>query len=158
MTGQPSGRSTMRCVALCAVLLLLAGCSFPRIIVMKDPLTPEEHLALGLAYEQKKEYGLAVKEYQAAAKKLKSANLNLANAYFLDNRPEQAEILYRQVIQDDPECADAYNNLAWLYYTQKRNLPEARELVRKAMELNPAGKENYRDTLNKIEEEINKQT
>lgn len=97
---------------------------------------------------------MAIKEYEAAAKKLRKANLYLANARFLNNEPDRAEALYRLIIKDDPQCADAYNNLAWLLYTQKRNLSEARELVSKAISLNPAGEDNYIDTLNKIEQEI----
>ncbi len=140
--------------ALC--LCICSACAMPRIIVLTDPLTPEEHLDLGIAYEQKKEYDMAIKEYQAAARKLRKANLYLANARFLNNEPDRAEALYRLIIKDDPQCADAYNNLAWLLYTQKRDLPEARDLVSKALSLNPAGKENYMDTLNKIDKEINK--
>ena len=145
-------------VFIIAILCVYAvtACTMPRIIVLKDPLTPEEHVDLGLAYEQKKEYDLAIKEYEAAAKKLPKANLYLANARFLNNQPDQAEALYRRVIQHDPQCADAYNNLAWLLYTQKRDLPEARDLVSKAISLNPAGKDTYIDTFNKIEQEIKK--
>ncbi len=142
-----------KCMVLMIVLAFVTGCSFPKIIVMKDPLTPEEHISLGMAYEQKKEYDLAIKEYEAAATKLKTARLYLANARFLNNQPDQAEALYREVLRDDPNCADAYNNLAWLLYTQKRNLPEARALALKATALNPQN-EQYRDTLEKIEAEM----
>lgn len=145
---------TRRAIAVLTAVLCICSCTMPRIIVLKDPLTPEEHLDLGRAYEQKKEYDMAIKEYEAAAKKLRKANLYLANARFLNNEPDRAEALYRLIIKDDPQCADAYNNLAWLLYTQKRNLSEARELVSKAISLNPAGEDNYIDTLNKIEQEI----
>ncbi len=145
---------TRRAIAVLIAVLCICSCTMPRIIVLKDPLTPEEHLDLGRAYEQKKEYDMAIKEYEAAAKKLRKANLYLANARFLNNEPDRAEALYRLIIKDDPQCADAYNNLAWLLYTQKRNLSEARELVSKAISLNPAGEDNYIDTLNKIEQEI----
>jgi tetratricopeptide (TPR) repeat protein len=150
---------TRRAVAIMVAVLwgcVCMACTFPRIIVLKDPLTAEEHMDLGFAYEQKKEYGLAIKEYEAAAKKLPKANLYLANARFLNNEPDRAEVLYRSIIKEDPQCADAYNNLAWLLYTQKRNLPEARELASKAISLNPAGRGKYIDTFNKIEQEINK--
>lgn len=145
---------TRRAIAVLIAVLCICSCTMPRIIVLKDPLTPEEHLDLGRVYEQKKEYDMAIKEYEAAAKKLRKANLYLANARFLNNEPDRAEALYRLIIKDDPQCADAYNNLAWLLYTQKRNLSEARELVSKAISLNPAGEDNYIDTLNKIEQEI----
>ena len=52
----------------------------------------------------------------------------------------------------NPEFADAYNNLAWVYYQQRKNLPEAINLVRKALILNPAHKTYYLDTLGKIRE------
>jgi hypothetical protein len=35
------------------ILMLFPNCSLPKIVVLKDPLTPEEHLNLGLAYEKK---------------------------------------------------------------------------------------------------------
>lgn len=143
-----------RSAAICLALLILTACSLPRIIVLKDPLTPEEHLKLGMAYEQNKEYGLAIKEYEAAAGKLEKAKLYLANAHFLNNEPDKAETLYRRVIEEDPKCADAYNNLAWLLYTQKRKLSEARDLVKTALTINPEGKENYTDTLSRIEQEL----
>lgn len=145
-----------RSIAICLILFIMSACSLPRIIVLKDPLTPEEHLKLGTAYEQNKEYALAIREYEAAAKKLDRAKLYLANARFLNNEPDKAETLYRSLIQDNPKCADAYNNLAWLLYTQKRNLTEARDLVKTALSISPEGKQNYADTLNRIELELKK--
>lgn len=142
--------------AICAALLLISSCSMPKIIVLKDPLTPEEHISLGMAYEKKKEYDIAIKEYEAAVMKVPRAKLYLANARFLNNQPDKAEELYRQVLQDDPKCANAYNNLAWLLYIQKKNLPEARAFAQKAMELDPQHAE-YPDTLNRIELEMRKQ-
>jgi len=34
--------------------ILLSGCALPRIIFLDDPLTPEEHINLGVAYEKSK--------------------------------------------------------------------------------------------------------
>jgi tetratricopeptide (TPR) repeat protein len=130
--------------------LLFAGCSLPRIIVLDDPLSPEEHINLGVAYESKGELEGAIKEYEAASKKLPRAYLYLGNVFFQKNEWENAEKYYRKSIEKDPENADAYNNLAWLYYTKKENLDEAEGLVLKAMELNPANKDAYQDTLAKI--------
>lgn len=141
-----------RFLAVCAVLIFISGCTIPQIIVMKDPLTPEEHINLGMAYEQKKEYALAIKEYEAAAKKLKIARLYLANARFLNNQPDEAESLYREILRDDPG-PDAYNNLAWLLYTRKKDLSEARDMALKAISLNPQNGQ-YRDTLDKIEKAL----
>ena len=133
-------------------LPFLFSCSLPRIIVLDDPLTPEEHLNLGVAYEKKGELDSAIKEYELAAKKLPIAYLYLGNAYFEKNRLVEAEAYYKRAIKKDAHNADAYNNLAWLYYVKRENLDEAESLALKAMELNPSKSNIYRDTLDKIRE------
>lgn len=131
-------------------LLLTAGCTFPRIIVLEDPLTPEEHLNLGVAYEKKGEFENAIKEYKLAAKKLPVAYLYLGNVHFQKDELDEAEKYYRKSIKKEPDNADAYNNLAWLYYTRGENLDEAEILALKAIELNSLKIHIYRDTLEKI--------
>ena len=135
---------------------LLTSCSLPRIIILEDPLTPEEHINLGVAYEKKGELDNALKEYKEASKKLPSAYLYMGNIYFQKNELAEVEYYYKKAIKKAPENADAYNNLAWLYYTKKENLDEAEALALKAIELNPAKKDLYQDTLEKIRELKNK--
>ncbi|MBI5204452.1 MAG: tetratricopeptide repeat protein [Nitrospirae bacterium] len=130
--------------------LFLSGCALPRIIVLEDPLTPEEHINLGVAYEKKGELDNALKEYKEASGKLPSAYLYMGNIYFQKNEIDEAERYYRKAIKKDSKNADAYNNLAWLYYTKKEKLDEAESLALKAIELNPLKKETYQDTLEKI--------
>jgi tetratricopeptide (TPR) repeat protein len=120
--------------------------------VLKDPLTPEEHLNLGVAYEQKGELDHAMKEYQLASKKLPIAYLYLGNAHFQKNEFPKAETYYKKAIKKEPQNADAHNNLAWLYYTTRENLAEGERLALKAIELNPAKEDIYKDTLEKIRE------
>ncbi len=132
--------------------IILSACSLPRIILVKDPLTPEEHLNLGVAYEQKGEYDNAVAEYRLAAKKLPIACLYLGNAHFQKNELIEAEEYYKEAIRRDPKNADAYNNLAWLYYTKREKLDEAENLALRAIELNPSKEDIYHDTLEKIRE------
>lgn len=134
------------------LLVFCSSCAFPRILVLDDPLTPEEHLNLGVAYEKKGELDSAIKEYELAAKKLPIAYLYLGNTYFEKNRLVEAEAYYKRAIKKDAHNADAYNNLAWLYYVKRENLDEAESLALKAMELNPSKNNIYRDTLDKIRE------
>ncbi len=144
-------RTLLLLSALCS-LLLATACSFPRVIVLKDPLTPEEHLNLGVTYEQQGDFDNAIREYNLAAKDLPRANLYLGNAYFEKREWKEAEDFYRKAIEAEPGNADAHNNLAWLYYTRKENLEQAEKLAEKAVQLNPAKGDVYRDTLEKIRE------
>ncbi len=140
------------CISLLLALYVsfLAGCSLPRIIVLDDPLSPEEHLNLGVAYEKKGELDGAMKEYKAASAKLPVAYLYLGNVCLEKNELDKAEGYYRKAMAKMPGNGDAYNNLAWLYYTKKEKLDEAEGLALKAMTLNPSRKEIYQDTLDKI--------
>ena len=132
-------------------LASLFGCSLSRSAVSKDPLTSEEHLALGLTYEKKGEFDIAITEYKTASINLPLAYLYLGNAYFNKNDFDTAEKNYKKAIKkiNNPE---AFNNLAWLYYVKKTNLEEAEQLSLKALELNPLQKSPCQDTLNKIRE------
>ena len=134
------------------VATLLSACSFPKIIIIKDPLTPEEHINLGVSYEKKGELDQAIKEYRLAAKKLPIAYLYLGNAHFQKEEWADAESYYKKAIKKDPQQADAYNNLAWLYCTRGENLDQAEKLALKAIELNSSKEPTYRDTLEKVRE------
>ena len=132
------------------LLTLCTSCSMPRIVTLKDPLTPEEHLNLGVAYERNGELELAVREYKAAVREMPLAYLYLGNAHFLKNDLRAAEDYYKRAIEKVPGHADAYNNLAWVYYVERRDLDEAERLVHTAMGLNPEKAQVYMDTLEKI--------
>lgn len=139
----------MRSLALSiAMLFLIAGCALPRVTVLDDPLSPEEHLSLGMAYEKNGEYDLAVREYEAAAKRIPRAHLFAGNACYQNRDYAAAEKHYRRAMEKLPEDPRPMNNLAWLYCTQKRRLDEAERLARRALKLveGPGAKE-YRDTL-----------
>jgi len=145
-------RSCFSLLQIIFVLSLVYGCSFPRIVILKDPLTPEEHINLGVAYEKKGELDNAIKEYELAAKKLPLAYFYLGNVYFQKNEWDEAEKYYRKALKKDPRNSDAHNNLAWLYYLARKNLEEAEKLALEAIELNPSKEHTYRDTLEKIRE------
>lgn len=130
----------------------LPGCLPLRVIVLRDPLTPEEHLNLGVVYERNGEIDHAIREYQKASHNLPIAYLYLGNAHFQKMEWAKAEAFYKKAIKKEPKNADAYNNLAWLYYTQREKLDEGERLVLKAIELNPLKESIYKDTLDKIRE------
>jgi len=129
---------------------LFSACAFPRITILKDPLQPEEHLNLGVIYEKEGEFDPAIREYRLASKRLPIAYLYIGNVYFQRKEWIKAEENYREAIKRDAKNADAYNNLAWLYYTKGEKIDEAERLALKAIELNPSKEDLYRDTLKNI--------
>lgn len=137
-------------IILMLILSFPLSCSLPRIIIVKDPLTPDEHINLGVAYEKKGELDNAIQEYKKASRKLPIAYHYIGNIHFQKSEFDKAEKFYKKAIKKNPQHADSYNNLAWLYVTIKKNLVEAEDLARKAMALNPAKIEIYKDTLEKI--------
>ena len=139
-----------RCLLSTVCCMLFVACSLPRIIILDDPLSHEEHINLGVTYEKKGELDNALKEYKLASKKLPLAYLYIGNIFFQKNDFDEAESAYKEAIDKDPQNADAHNNLAWLYYTKKEKLDEAESLALKAIELNPPKKDLYQDTLDKI--------
>jgi tetratricopeptide (TPR) repeat protein len=141
-------------IAVILVGFMTASCSLPRIVVLRDPLTPEEHVNLGVAYERAGELDGALREYETATKKLPVAYLYIGNIRVQQKRYEEAEEAYRRAIEKD-ESAAAYNNLAWLYNVTGKDPGEAERLARKAVELSP-GSEEFRDTLQKILEKAGK--
>jgi len=147
-----SGRYLRNITYLLSILMinLLMSCSLPRIIVLDDPLSPEEHLNLGVTYEKNGEFDNALKEYKIASKKIAIAYLYMGNIFFQKNEYESAEASYRKAIKEYPENADAHNNLAWLFYVRKENLGEAEDLALKAIGLNHSKTNIYQDTLDKI--------
>jgi tetratricopeptide (TPR) repeat protein len=134
------------------LLVIIAGCAMPRIIIYDDPLSSEEHLKLGMAYEKDGELDNAITEYKAAARKLPIAYLYLGNVHFQKNELDQAEKYYKKAIRKEAHNAGAYNNLAWLYYIREENLDKAENLALRAMELDPSKRDVYMDTLEKVRE------
>ena len=132
-------------------VLLATGCGLPKITLIDDPLTPAEHLDLGRAYEDQGKLELAEKEYNLAARQNPLGHLYLGNLYFSQNDTDRAEKAYKKAIDGMPENFEAYNNLAWLYYTKRTRLERAEELAQKALDLAPADKKDQpKDTLEKI--------
>lgn len=113
----PRGASTGMAVVLLALLLWAPGCGrVPRIIILEDPLTADEHVALGVAYERKGELAPAGREYERALKKDgKSfrARVNLGNVRLAEKKYGEAREKYLKALELRPVDPEATNNLAW---------------------------------------------
>ena len=147
--GRTSFTAGRRFLILTAMLFLF-GCSLPRIIVLHDPLTANEHDDLGRAYESAGKSDLAASQYREALKKdpkhLPSLLLLGDLSYRVKNYDEAASA-YAKALKLDPRNADVRNNLAWVYIQTGRGLDRAKELVTEALELNPGHRPYYLDTL-----------
>lgn len=127
----------------------------PQIVVLHDPLTAEEHLQLGLIYEKKELIEEAIKHYKEASKYDARGFLFLGNLYLKQGKYDKAENYYKQAIRKNDKLSDAYNNLAWIYYIKNKNLDEAEEMAKKALEIEKDNNDKikiYQDTLEKIKE------
>lgn len=136
---------------LLLLLFGLAGCgAVPKVVILNDPLSGEEHLQLGLSYEARGAWDLAIVEYQAALDKGGSPSViqgYLGNVYYAKKNYAAAEQAYRKSLRLDSQNAPILNNLASLYLIEERDLLEAERWVQQAIEIDPARKPYYLDTL-----------
>ena len=102
---------------LLSLLLAISACArVPKIIVLEDPLSADEHVTLGVAYERKGELDLAGREYEAALRKDRSffqARVNLGNVRLAQKRYDEARQEYLAALELRPGDPEATNNLAW---------------------------------------------
>ncbi len=131
------GWSIVSALLLSVLLGGLQACSsLPRVVVLHDPLTPAEHVTLGLTYEAQRRTELAVREYHAALEqepRYVPAFVGLGNLAFDRGALEEAEAYYHQALAVAPQDPGANNNLAMLYLAQSANLTEAERLARQAL-------------------------
>jgi tetratricopeptide (TPR) repeat protein len=129
-------------VSLVLPLLLLGGLSglqacsgFPRVVVLHDPLTPEEHMTLGATYEAQGAHDLAAREYRAAMTDRTDyvpALVALGNFAFDSGALDEAEEDYRHALASHPDHPGASNNLAMVYLKRGDRLDQAERLALKA--------------------------
>ncbi len=140
----------LKALGLTLLAVLACACTIPRVALMRDPLSPEEHIDLGVSYEKRGELDAALKEYKTAARKKPLAYLYMGNIYFQQGSLGEAIKSYKKAITKTGS-PEAYNNLAWLYYVSGTKRDEAEQLAARAVELSPAS-DAFRDTLEKIRE------
>ena len=148
-----------RRLLLLTVAVLLPACTLPRIIVLHDPLSSQEHVRLGGIYAAQGETKLARDQYQVAVeadKKNGKAWQLLGDVSAELKEYKEAEKAYDKALDLDPKNGDLHNNLAWVYVAQDRKLEKAKDLVEKAMELTPDHRPYYLDTLGVVQLKIGK--
>ena len=130
------------------VLLALAGCATPRIVVLSDPLDAREHNDLGVAHESAGELDLALKAYETAAAKDRAWDqplINLGNVYAARGDWREAAASYRQALKRNAENPEAMNNLAYALLNLDA-APEALDWATRAVQAEP-GAPLFRATL-----------
>jgi tetratricopeptide (TPR) repeat protein len=160
--GRPRSRPVLPLTLAAVAAVVLASlaafpaCSvLPKVMLIPDPLAPEEHLDLGLAYERDGDMELALREYEAAGS-LPLAMLGRGNVLFQTGQYRRAETVYRRLLSGDlgPEAA---NNLAFMLVLENRKPEEAYRLATFAVEegikrnLDEAQIRNFKNTLNQAE-------
>lgn len=134
------------------LVLFLAGCSLPRVIVLHDPLDARQHNDLGVSYEAQGSYELALQAYEKAAEKDKKwarPLVNSGNVLAVQGQWAQAASRYKAALKRQPEETEAMNNLAWVLLQQDQ-LAQARRWAQRAVEAKPQNTA-YQHTLEAIE-------
>lgn len=143
---------TMRFVLILFSVALLCGCTLPRVIVLNDPLNAREHNDLGVSYQQRNEFDLAIREYERAAEldaDWARPVLNRGNAHAARGEWLLAKKYYRLALRREPANAEAMNNLAWALL-QAGETADALDWARKAAAADPR-EPAYLDTLADIQ-------
>src|SRR5256885_2093057 len=104
MTGR--GWSIVWTLLLSGLLGSVQACSSLPRVVLHDPLTPAEHVTLGVTYEAEGRAELAAREYHAALEQEHGyvpAFVGLGNLAFARGAQEEAEAYYRQALAVSPQ-------------------------------------------------------
>lgn len=139
---------------LVTVLGSVQACSsLPRIVILHDPLTPQEHVTLGESYQARGRGDLAAREFEAALRRQAEfvpALIGLGNLAYEANAFEEAEGFYRRVLTASPEHPAASNNLALVHLARGERLDEAERMTRNAAAQGGAIRPYALDTLARI--------
>jgi tetratricopeptide (TPR) repeat protein len=127
--------------------------SLPRIVILHDPLTPQEHVTLGEAYQAKGDREMAAREFEVALRQQPEyvpALIGLGNLSFEREALEEAEVFYRRALDTAPDHPGASNNLAMVYLVRGDRLDEAERMARNTSERGGALRPYALDTLARI--------
>lgn len=91
-------------------------------------------------YHEAKQIDKAIEVLERANRQMPDVTeikYDLGMLYVQNGEDRKFERLMREIIELDPEHANAYNALGYIYADQNRNLEEAQNLLEQAMELDP---------------------
>ncbi len=111
-------------IFLVVTCVFLSACSIPRIVVLSDPLTAQEHNDLGVSYELMGETELALKEYELAFKqdrKWDQPLVNYGNVHAGLENWDAAQSSYQNALKRNPQNPEAMNNLAYVLLKQDQS-------------------------------------
>lgn len=125
-------------VAFLFPLWILSACAnLPRPLVMKDPLSAQEHQTLGDSYFAQGEKDLATQQYQAALQEdrhFKPALIALGNRAYETRDWSKAESYFKRALKvSAPHDAAASNNLTMVYLAEGKHLDRAKQLIADAL-------------------------
>jgi len=109
-------------------------------ILQFDKDKPEIYISLALAYVRKKDYARAeqvLTDAIALFKDNEELYFNLATVYDKSERFDAMITALRKTLEINPKNADALNYLGYYYADKNMNLPEAKELIERALEAKP---------------------
>ena len=129
------------------------------LIVLKPTQLPalaieKEYLMAVLGLEKARQYQAAAQGYQSALTRWPTsliAFMGLGNSHYALGDLQGAEDAFRMAVQNHPQAADAYNNLAQVLYEQGRR-QEALEAARRAVAIGGPMSEIYESTLDTIQQ------
>ncbi|MFH1038623.1 MAG: tetratricopeptide repeat protein [PVC group bacterium] len=119
-----------------------------------DTRTKEEeavyHNDLGVLLEREGDLDGALAQYRIARQKdpgLVFAYINAGNVLVKMNQLTEAEQLYRQALEQEPDQPQALNNLAWVLLLRGRSPADAIALLKRAIDVDRENRYLYLDSL-----------
>ncbi len=138
-----------RAPALLALALFATACArLP--LAPVDPLSADEHDALGLRFYLEGAYEAAAREFAAALTRdpaRADVLVHLGDARLALDALDEAITAYEQARARRPDDAPVANNLAWALLQHPRRWPEAEPIIRGALARSPEPRGYYLDTL-----------